>query len=154
MSSIFKNLFSEKRKAFSRRMIAIVGGSFFFMLMKTGLVWLLMWLFPTLEAWLNYLIVTTSVTFIGWAYHSTVSFQTGFTKRSLKRYVAQAIVLKALDYGLFNLFVYVLLVLEPLAVILTSGIVFTLRVTTYFKYVFVTDEPTETQIIESTEASR
>jgi len=151
---MIKKLLFEENRSFARRMVAIVGGSFFFMLMKMGLVWLMKWPFPEMEAWLNYLIVTTSVTIIGWLYHSTISFQTGLSVESLKRYVTQAVVLKALDYGIFNLCYYVIFqakVDEWFIVVPTSALIFTLRVITYFKYVFVTPEPDEANAASQTD---
>jgi hypothetical protein len=141
---MIKKMLFQKNRSFKRRMITIIGGSFFFMLMKMGLVALMKLPFPEMQAWLNYLIVTTSITVIGWLYHSTISFQTGLTVESMKRYFTQAVVLKALDYGIYNLCFYVIFqkqVDEWIIVVPTSALIFTLRVITYFKYVFVADEP-------------
>lgn len=151
---MIKKLLFEENRSFARRMVAIVGGSFFFMLMKMGLVALMEWQYPDMGFWMNYLIVTTSVTLIGWVYHSTISFQTGLNTESLKRYIAQAIVLKALDYGLGNLMFYIVFqeaIPKWIAVIPTSALIFTLRVITYFKYVFVTPEPDEANAASQTD---
>lgn len=118
-----------------RQLVLVVGGSACFLILKTGLVALISHL-TGLPPWLNYLIVTLSVSVLGWLYHSKVSFRVPLNRRTLHRYVHQAIVLKVVDYALFNGLVYGLEVDLRLAVIVTGGIVFSSRIFIYLHYVF------------------
>jgi hypothetical protein len=117
------------------RAAAILGGSLFFLLLKTGLVSavdaVVGW-----PAWLNYLIVTVAVTLLGWVYHSKVSFRLPLSRVTLRRYLAQAIALKVLDNVLYNVFVYLLGVGVTVAVLVTGSTVFVIRFSVYVKYVF------------------
>jgi len=123
-----------------QRLAAITLGSLMFVCLKTGIVALIHYL-TGMPAWLNYLIVTISVSILGWIYHSKVSFQIGLSRRTLIRYVQQAIALKIADYAIYNGLVYLASTDIRLAVVITGGIVFTTRVFVYVKYVFVGHPP-------------
>lgn len=120
------------------RAAAILGGSLFFLLLKTALVSavdaIVGW-----PAWCNYLIVTIAVTLLGWIYHSKVSFRLPLSRATLRRYLAQAIALKVLDNLLYSVFVYLLGVGLTVAVLVTGATVFVIRFGVYVKYVFSSD---------------
>jgi hypothetical protein len=119
-----------------RRIAIITVGSLMFVILKTGLVALIhSWI--GIPAWLNYLTVTVSITFVGWVYHSKISFQIPLRRQTLGRYVQQAIALKVVDYVVFNGLVYVAGVNVCVAVLITGALVFTTRVVVYVKYVFL-----------------
>ena len=119
-----------------KRLAAITFGSLLFVSLKTILVALLHWL-TTLPAWLNYFIVSVSVSLLGWVYHSLVSFRVPLNRETLIRYVQQAVVLKVLDFCLYNGFVYAAHVDVRWAVLVTGAVVFVTRAPVYLKYVFV-----------------
>lgn len=126
----------EKMRRTARRLMPIVLGSGMFAALKAGLV-LLIDSTTTIEPWLNYLIVLVGISVLGWVYHSKVSFKVPLTKQTFIRYVQQAVALKALDYGLYTLLVYGLVLNPALSVLLVSGLIFILRVIVYIKYVYV-----------------
>ncbi len=132
----------------ARQLAIVVGGSFMFMCLKAGLVAVIHAL-TALPAWLNYGIVTVSVSLLGWVYHSKLSFSVPMTRRSLRRYIEQAIALKLLDYAAYNGLVYLGGFREGFgpvwAVLVTSVFVFALRLILYVKYVFVVDTPPQNQ---------
>lgn len=87
----------------------------------------------------NYASVALALLVIGWVYHSKISFQLPLTLETFWRYMQQAFFLKILDYALFNVWAYGLGLSIFWSVVLTSGVVFTIRVVAYFKYVFVAE---------------
>ncbi|MGI9628500.1 MAG: hypothetical protein ACR2QM_16825 [Longimicrobiales bacterium] len=122
-----------------RQLMFVTLGSLMFVSLKTLLVALLHAL-AQLAPWLNYLIVTLSVSLLGWVYHSRVSFQRPLTRATLLRYGQQAVALKILDYGIYNGLVYGMQVDLRWAVLVTGAIVFSTRIPVYFKYVFAAPE--------------
>lgn len=129
----------EPRTELLKRLIRITLGSLMFMLIKVGLVALIQSLF-CIPAWANYLIVTVSVSIFGWIYHSKISFRMPLSRSTLARYGEQAISLKFIDYLLYNCLVYICGIDLRWAVLITSGIVFSMRICIYIKYVFVHSE--------------
>lgn len=120
----------------------LMAGSAMFLASKTALVWLLDSLFD-IPAWLNYLIVITSITIFGWLYHTKVTFRTELSWKTLQRYIHQAVAMKIVDYVVYNLLVYRLAAGSVIAVILASGAVFLTRVIIYIVYVFEGHEEPE-----------
>jgi hypothetical protein len=118
-----------------RVLFLIMLGSLFFLGLKIVLVTIIDLIFG-IEPWINYLIVTISITSLGWVYHSKASFGKRLSWATLKRYINQAILLKALDYCAYNSFVYILGGDIKIAVVFSSLIIFSSRVIIYIKYVF------------------
>ena len=144
---------NQESKSISRtgiRFIKITIGSLIFMLVKLGCVAFLHYIVG-LSPWLNYGVVTISVSILGWIYHSKISFGQPLTRQTLVRYAQQAIVLKILDYAIYNALVYAASVDLRIAVLFTSGLVFATRVLVYVKYVFVTTERPESHGTDSGE---
>lgn len=127
--------FPSSRASTIRKLVAIVAGSAMFMGLKIALLLGLEHL-NSLPVWLNYAVVTISISLIGWVYHSKVSFRQPLTRQTLRRYVEQAISLKLLDYVMVNALTYLLHTPPAFAVVVTSGFVFLTRVVVYMKYVF------------------
>lgn len=117
------------------RLVKVTCGSALFVTLKTLLVWGVAVATP-LPAWANYACVTVGISLLGWVYHSKVSFDQPLTRRTLGRYVQQAVALKVVDYGLYNGLVYGVGADVVLAVLVTGGLVFATRVVVYLKYVF------------------
>lgn len=120
-----------------RRIRIITLGSLCFLLLKAGLVELLE-LADRFPLWLNYLMITVSISLLGWVYHARLSFRQELTLRSLRRYIEQAVGLKILDYALVTMAVYLFSIRPLWAVIVIGGFLFVTRVFLYIKYVYKT----------------
>ena len=118
-----------------RTLALIMIGSLFFLGLKVLIVFMVDTVFG-IEPWINYLIVTTSITSLGWLYHSKVSFGINLSGKTFGRYVNQAVILKITDYFAYNFFVYILGVDIRVSVLFSSAMVFVIRVIVYIKYVF------------------
>ena len=118
------------------RFLAVFLGSACFLLLKTLLVAAIEGLWG-LPAWCAYLAATLAVLGLGWLYHSKVSFQLPLSWFTLRRYFAQAAAMTFLDYVLYSGLVYICGVHLVLSVLLTGGLVFSMRLFLLFRYVFV-----------------
>ena len=118
-----------------RQLMPIVLGSALFASIKAGLV-LLIATTTHIPPWLNYLLVIVGISLLGWVYHSKVSFKVPLTRRTLVRYVQQAVLLKITDYMLYTLAVYVIHIHPAISVLVVSAVIFVVRVIVYIKYVY------------------
>ena len=116
-------------------LVRVASGSLLLMLIKIGLVEGILYLTES-QVWLVYGAVTLVMTFVGWTYHSFVSFRKPLSRKTLVRHFQQAAIFKLADYGIVNGVVYGFGAPPSLVIIGTSGIIFVLRTLVFARYVF------------------
>lgn len=128
-----------KHRSSIRLLARVAVGSLLLMTVKIGLVEGILYLTKG-QVWWIYGVVTILMTFVGWTYHSHISFKKPLSRRTFSRHFQQAVIFKILDYVIVNGCVYTLNLSPTIVIIATSGVLFVLRTLVFTQYVFKKSE--------------